>query len=61
MSLIPNSKRGPQSGSWNPDNSFILNNMAERVGFAIPPVLKTKELVENTVSQISTIAPSAGV
>jgi len=34
---------------------------AERVGFAAPPVLKTKEIVENTASRISTIAASAGV
>jgi hypothetical protein len=26
-------KRDPESGSWKSNNSFILNNMAERVGF----------------------------
>jgi hypothetical protein len=33
MSLIPKTKRDPESGSWDHNNSFILNNMAERVGF----------------------------
>jgi hypothetical protein len=37
MSLIPNTKRGPESGLWSPNNSFILNNMAERVGFENAP------------------------
>ena len=33
MSLTPKTKRDPESGSWDSNNSFILNNMAERVGF----------------------------
>lgn len=33
MSLIPNRKRDPESGSGDTNNSFILNDMAERVGF----------------------------
>jgi hypothetical protein len=35
MSLIPKTKRDPESGSWDSNNSFILNNMAERVGFEL--------------------------
>jgi hypothetical protein len=35
MSLIPKAQRGPESGSGNSANLFILNNMAERVGFEI--------------------------
>jgi hypothetical protein len=33
MSLIPRTKRGPESGFKIMGNFFILNNMAERVGF----------------------------
>jgi hypothetical protein len=33
MLLIPKTKRDAESGPWNSNNSFILNNMAERVGF----------------------------
>ena len=33
MSLIPKDETGPESGFMNPRNLFILNNMAERVGF----------------------------
>jgi hypothetical protein len=35
--------------------------LAERVGFAAPPVLKTKELLYFQSSRSSTIAASAGV
>jgi hypothetical protein len=34
MSLIPKTKRDPESGPWDYNNSFVLNNMAERVGFS---------------------------
>jgi hypothetical protein len=33
MSLIPKTKKGPESGLCDSNNSFILNNLAERVGF----------------------------
>jgi hypothetical protein len=33
MLLIPKMKTGPESGLAIPRNSFIFNNMAERVGF----------------------------
>ena len=33
MPLIPKTKRDPESGVRIPRNFFILNNMAERVGF----------------------------
>jgi hypothetical protein len=33
MSLIPKTKTGPASGFGIPSNLFILNNLAERVGF----------------------------
>jgi hypothetical protein len=37
MSLIPKDETGPESGFTNPRNLFILNNMAERVGFENAP------------------------
>src|SRR5580700_11782795 len=51
MSLIPKTKRDPESGSWDYNNSFILNNMAERVGFE--PTLPFR------VNTLSKRAPSA--
>jgi len=33
MSLIPKGKENPETGLGNQHNSFIFNNMAERVGF----------------------------
>jgi hypothetical protein len=51
MSLIPKMKRDPESGSWDSNNSFIFNNMAERVGFE-----PTLEFPLNTLSKR---APSA--
>jgi hypothetical protein len=33
MLLVPKTKTGPESGFTSLGNSFILNNMAERVGF----------------------------
>jgi len=33
MSLIPRKKHGPESGFRSPGNLFILNKLAERVGF----------------------------
>ena len=33
MLLIPKTKTGPESGFMSLGNSFVLNNMAERVGF----------------------------
>src|SRR5439155_5671057 len=50
ISLIPKTKRDPESGSWNSINSFILINMAERVGFE--PTLPFR------VNTLSKLAPS---
>jgi len=33
MSLIPVTKSDPESGTWNYYNLFMLNNLAESVGF----------------------------
>jgi hypothetical protein len=60
MSLIPKTKQIRSSRVRSLGNLFILNNLAERMGLESMRVLKTKEVVENTVSRISTIAASAG-
>jgi hypothetical protein len=47
MSLISNTKTGPESGFMSLGNSFIFNNMAERVGFEPVSKRQTKDLTEH--------------
>jgi len=44
IALIPKTKEDRESGSRIPRNLFILNNMAERVGFEPAPANKLNKL-----------------